>query len=151
MELTREKVLAMVEGKELDRLVAERIMGWQMYHYNKDVPSRCYYMLVDENWDAVADDVPFTLQNGERKTEEEAWNDNKSFSTEISAAWEVLEKLVDNGFTVGASKYAENNLYYAHVLKNGVDICDVQMMSSAPEAICKAALLTTITKQEDNQ
>lgn len=125
MELMRDKVLAMGAGRKMDASIAIGVFGWDGERVGEA-------MYAWENGVCGTETIPY-------------------YSTHIFAAWEVLEKLVDNGFTVGASKYAENNLYYAHVLKNGVDICDVQMMSSAPEAICKAALLTTLTEQEDNQ
>ncbi|MFB6364497.1 hypothetical protein ACFCP7_10585 [Paenibacillus elgii] len=68
-------------------------MNWQIYHYDKDFEERCYFMLVDENFDAIAADYA-DPRNGERKTEAEAWDDCPDFSRDISAAWEVEAKIL---------------------------------------------------------
>jgi hypothetical protein len=80
------------DNRQIDRLIAEHVMGLRIYHYDKDIAERCYYMLVDENWDYAGDD--FGRHAGERETEAEAWEkDCPHYSTDISAAWRVVEKL----------------------------------------------------------
>lgn len=77
----------MMTDDELNRLVAERVMGWSIYHYDKDYASNCYYMLTDADGDPVA---PFAgLHTGERKTEAEAWADVPAYCTN-PAAWGAL-------------------------------------------------------------
>ena len=64
-----------LSDKEKSKFIAENVLGWSIYNYDKDVPERCYSMLMDENFDPVANDVPWSWRNGERETEELAWDD----------------------------------------------------------------------------
>lgn len=140
MTLTREEILAMEPGPELDKLIAEHVMGWSIYRYDKDVPKRCYYMLVDKSFDSVVDDGSWNA--GERKTEEEAWKDNRSFSTDISAAWEVVTQLKLNNweFIIASEDDKIDVTFYwdAHRMEGAI------FGGTAPEAICKAALLAVL-------
>lgn len=141
MTLTREEILAMKPGPELDKMIAEHVMGWSIYRYDKDVPERCYYMLVDKSFDPIADDG--TWNAGERKTEEEAWKDNRPFSTDISAAWEVADKL--KIAIIPQSSSAPDNLKYLaraewDFRQNEIDV----FAETAPEAISKVALLAVL-------
>ncbi len=54
---------ATAPASKKDRALA---LGYTMYHYDKDVESRCYFMLVDPDGD---------YSDKERKTEAEAWED----------------------------------------------------------------------------
>lgn len=63
MELTRESILAMQPGREMDALVAECVMGW-----SDERPRYSQYIKVDGN------DI-------------RAWEP----STDIAAAWEVID------------------------------------------------------------
>jgi hypothetical protein len=133
----------------LDKDVAEKVMGYTIYHYDKDVEERCYYMLMDENFDPIANDIPWSLHNGERKTEEEAWSDCPKFSSDISAAWNVVEKVLSD------EQYKWSfGMEYSSVIDWVVDFTPrvnhpkareypaFQVVASTPsEAICKAALL----------
>jgi hypothetical protein len=144
--ITEEQILAIGPGKELDALVAVEVMGWSIYHYDKDVEERCFFMLVDENFDPVANDVPFTLRNGERKTEEEAWKDNRPWSTDISAAWEVVEKMKSlNWWSVVSSDLGHPDGDWSALFfwdPNGESF--ETRAQTAPEAIVKAALLAKV-------
>ncbi|QUL57546.1 hypothetical protein KDC22_14345 [Paenibacillus tritici] len=137
MTLTREEILAMEPGPELDKLIAEHVMGWSIYRFDKDVPERCYYMLVDKSFDPVVDGGYWNA--GERKTEEEAWNDNRPFSTDISAAWEVLNKVIEMGMEINVGFYQKWDcaLDYRGTQWN-------EQADTAPEAICKTALLAVL-------
>ena len=95
--MTRDDVLAMEPGRELDALVAKKVMGWF------------------EVW------KPF------------------SPSTDISAAWEVVEKLQ------GTYWVRMNSMMKDHSC--GVGKPDMRWEyygNSMPEAICKAALLAVL-------
>jgi hypothetical protein len=110
---------SLAAGPELDRLIAERVMGWKY-------------------------DPEFGLLNGEQFME---INGSWSPSTNIAHAWEVMEQLrhkaiyldviqTDNGFMVGDGSdnytnddgHIEGTLYY------------VGLADTAPHAICLAAL-----------
>ncbi|OKP91395.1 hypothetical protein [Paenibacillus sp. P32E] len=64
---------------ELNRALAE-LMGYSIYHYDKDVEENCYYMLVDPTGD---------YQQLDRKTEAEAWADAPDYCTDPAASLEV--------------------------------------------------------------
>jgi hypothetical protein len=140
MTLTREEILAMEPGRELDKLIAEQVMGWSIYRFDKDVPERCYYMLVDKSFDPVVDDGYWNA--GERKTEEEAWNDNRPFSTDISAAWEVVMHLKSKYWYFMLSD--ENEGWEASFYWDPHRPAFEAVSSDAPQAICKAALLAVL-------
>lgn len=84
----------------VNRAIAEAC-GYYIYHYDKDHPAQCYYMLSipnDCHW-AGWDQLRFRNEwgqwkAGERKTEKEAWNDvpdyYNSLDEAIAAAGELL-------------------------------------------------------------
>lgn len=107
----------MLSDDELNIKVAKRL-GYSVYHYDKDYPNQCFYMLMDSNYEPVADMEwkRFTeeyktrrLHTGERKTEAEAWKDAPQFSTDLNAAFTLLDGKVcsatianvDGGWHVG--------------------------------------------------
>lgn len=71
-------------GPARNKAIGETWLNYTVYHYDKDVPERCYFLLVDGEFDQVA---PFAhWGSGERKTKEEAWADCPNFSGDIAAA-----------------------------------------------------------------
>lgn len=56
-----------------------KMLGYTMYHYDKDHPDKCYYEL----WDSQGEPV---VLRGERKTETEAWNDAPNWSEDVALA-----------------------------------------------------------------
>ena len=78
----------MPAGREMDKAIGQHIFKYWVDHYDKDYAENCYYCLMDGSGDAV---IPGFY--GERKSEEEAWNDCPEFSTDIAAAWEVVERM----------------------------------------------------------
>jgi hypothetical protein len=139
--MTREEILAMQPGRELDARVAENVMGYKFVQegstlWKEDAPfpflmyneefGYCLYEKYEDGW-------PFTTFNP---------------STDISAAWEVVEKIGNN---------AEWMLYrLGHTDEEGIlkyNCTFLQVFSgfspsakgiTAPEAICKAALLAVL-------
>jgi hypothetical protein len=94
----------MKAGRELDRLIGEKIFGYSIYHYDKDYREHCYYLLWDIHGDAVNQSVP--LSEAERKTEAECWeHDCPHFSTDMTAAWQVFIKLTE--FTGGVKVWSD--------------------------------------------
>jgi hypothetical protein len=77
-------------GRETDRMIAD-ILGYHIYHYDKDVESRCYYQLWDESGDPAAFKTGKGLDWGQRKTPEEAWEDMPKWSTRDDHAMELTE------------------------------------------------------------
>ena len=127
--LTRDSVLSMPAGREMDVLMAERVMGWT-------VKDDCYY--------SNGEITPWMTP--------EHWGDYQGFrpSTDIAAAWEVMEKLCD--------LYQGLGKMFLHQHPDGWEAgsCDLEVNSgewlveesatgSTPMlAICRAALLMTL-------
>ncbi|KAA9007226.1 hypothetical protein F4V43_01695 [Paenibacillus spiritus] len=68
--------------QQLNRALAE-LMGYTVYHYDKDVLGRCYFELTDP------EGYPEIVLGGERKTEPEAWGDAPDYCTDPSASQEI--------------------------------------------------------------
>mgnify|MGYP001144293395 CR=1 FL=1 len=107
-QLTREKILALQPGRELDALVAEKIFG-----VNNP----------DARW---------------------------SPSTDIAAAWEVVEKMSKTHFSEIAMTELEDGTWgwmarFILVLNEPYTVNGYRATAkTSPEAICKAALLAVI-------
>jgi hypothetical protein len=147
----------MPAGREMDRIIGKEVMGYTIYHYDKDHPDMCYYCLMDKEFDPVA---PFDgWHTGERKTEEEAWDDCPRFSEDIAAAFELLEHIKES---VKITLYEPNDtaLEYAcmewyggqwNVVLGFTPSEDERFYGEAetlPLAIGRAAL-KAVTKEED--
>ena len=147
--LTAADIDAMEAGTELDRIVAEKVMGYSMYHYDKDYKDACYWMLIDSEGDSV--EWKPNYRDIEHKTEAEAWAACPKFSTDIAAAFEVLDKVSKN-----------YRLWFANLRMHGMEkedgtqvetwVADLtgepRKVASAPTpalAICRAALKASIS------
>jgi hypothetical protein len=121
--MTRAEILAMRPGRELDALVAEKVMGR-------------VGLLINESQSVVVGHRPHEYF-------ETGYTDLKEvplYSTSIAAAWEVVEKLKErylvNIVVDGASQYAQfvefrDDDVLTYLAENG----------TMPENIAKAALL----------
>lgn len=72
---------------EINRNIAE-LKGYSIYHYDKDVLERCYFQL----WDEDGDPVVWKIYEGQRKTEEEAWQDVPDWASDLNTAFELVAK-----------------------------------------------------------
>jgi len=112
--LTRESIIAMEPGRKMDAEVALRVMGVK----EVTVVGHHYYI------EPLDKKLP-------------------AYSTDISAAWELINKAQSDGRAWGMS------------MVNVSQEVDVQIgrgiatSNSVPEAICKAALLTTLEYDRD--
>lgn len=125
----------MEAGRELDALVAEKVMGWKLENYETSEPASTdrHYLDASRNdgWAWVG-----------RETDIEAWQWQPS--TDIAAAWEVVEKLLPCQFTLGSPEkesakgdvwYAEFGEWVDHLFQG-----EEATAPTAPHAICLAAL-----------
>jgi hypothetical protein len=159
----------MVAGRELDALVAEKVMGWEV---ERGYP--CWCSPEDGSWDAYEpperdedwDDARWQraqTRYAERiagefchsqpvRVERFKWEDTGGdglrrtplafYSTDISAAWEVVEKLTASGHLTGGVSKHLNGKYmavFSEQLGGGVFAVSADC-ESAPLAICLAAL-----------
>lgn len=135
--MTREEIMAMVPGRELDAMIAEKIMKWEWIKYRW--------------WDGTEKDL---LTNGEcvphgddfdRLGDKLLYWDMPNWSDNIMDSWEVVGKV--NYLYL----YRWDDQPCEFIVKPGEWECKltdrveerfIGIGKTAPEAICKAALLT---------
>jgi len=116
--LTKDEILAMKPGRELDELVMIKVMGWTKEAEHKPLPM---------------------------------WRDNNGFnvdrvarffnpSEDISAAWEIVKILREKGW---ATTLRIDNIVWCKLYGLGLGYFTC-LAKTAPEAICKAALICTL-------
>jgi hypothetical protein len=127
--MNREEILNMPAGREMDKLIYDKILGYKSF-YSLDGE------LIDEEIFAAV----------------------SNYSTDISAAWEVVEKMIKEGFEYDIEYHP--NEYWPNEDKSrledirwradfcaypGTDMChNIQAAPTAPLAICRAALLAVM-------
>ena len=113
--MTRDEVLALKPGRELDALVMRIVFNAE----KKDIGDECYWV-------------------SEVNGEEVCWPRWFSPSTDIAAAWEVLEKFFWVQVTANPP-----HIWKATVITSPANgsVTATAKGFTAPEAICKAALL----------
>jgi len=130
---TREEILKLEPGPELDRLVAERVMGWKE----------------GKDFGVGESGIVWYIREGPKyfeRTRIEAW----SPSTDIAAAWQVVEKLANRGIVVVVeSEGALNNIYEVLFYRWGSDAIVGIARGSICEAICRAALLAVMEASDE--
>ena len=142
--MTKEEILAMEAGKELDTLVAEKIMNHPMPDFIPEDALDLYLSgraIHYDSWTCVClydeGDTPKWVPD--------------PYSTDISAAWQVVEKLTEE-WTKGNKPISidvsyDCGAYEAKIETWDEDKCDWNepifsgAYDAAPEAICKAALI----------
>lgn len=102
-------------GRELDTLIAEKVMG-----YHRATESEPY-------WNSLA---VWVEENGER------WEQIPDYSTDIAAAWQVVEHLHGRVVIDHWSRGAYKVMIYLPAKPPSVEAS----AESAPLAICRAAL-----------
>lgn len=110
-ELTREEILAMEPGDKLDEWVALKIMGFEKSNLR-------------DGWVRVGALATYP----------------KRYSKDISAAWEVLNKMIEKGAEVNVGFYEQ----WDCSIDYPIDCNWRETAKTAPEAICKAALLAVL-------
>jgi len=135
--MTKEEILNMEPGLELDRLVAEWVMGWKEEH------------IEDDRWHINAN---FWCRGNEIGPQVQKW----SPSTDIAAAMKVVQKLLEKGFRVsmyspwkGQSNSSAIPEWTVYILGNQGFHTEADGRT-LPLAICRAALLA-IKEEEENE
>lgn len=114
--MTREEILTMEPGRELDALIEQHVFGKRVEWIQDEVT---------DPYPIVPAEYGYIVEN---------------YSSDISAAWEVVEKR-NRWFSL-----QWNGLEY--VCEIGIDAPCKIGAKSAPEAICKAALLAILPGEE---
>lgn len=119
--MKREEILALEPGWKLDRLVSLKIMGYEESKTN-------------DGW----------VRMGALATYP------KRYSSDISAAWEVVEKMYSwGGCDIGCYGKGGSGKWIT-VSTRTFSAGDVRVTAhTAPEAICKAALLAVLEEEQE--
>ena len=135
--MTKEEILAMEVGTELDALVAEKVMGHPMPDFIPENALDLYLAgapIHYDSWTCVCrydeGDVPKWVPD--------------PYSTDISAAWQVRQRIFD---TMGKQLHLHqslNNIWWAKFRLTEI----FASSKEAPEAICKASLLTKLEEAD---
>lgn len=115
--MTRDDILNMPAGRELDLLIALKVMGWE-------------HNSLGDAW----------IREGE------PWVGCDEFqpSVDIAAAWEVVERLKELGVYLTICTLENDYQCELDRLKTYELACDSVISETAPLAICRAALLAVM-------
>ena len=139
--MTREEILAMEAGEELDRLVVTEVMGEPIPEFT---PENALELQLagspvrssQGNWLCLC-----KIGEGDVPT----WRP-MPYSTDISVAWQVLKKLREEYWCIEI-KIADGCRVIMELLRTPpirVEVNAGTPFEKLPEAICKAALLTRL-------
>lgn len=144
--MTRDEILAMVPGPEIDEAVGKSIgatptVKW----YAMNEGETAYYMDFErkseaEDWhNSMVKRIPEGryVVNGGHIVRQEIY---RQYSKDISAAWDVAEKLALDGWEYSLNRYNRLSAPFEFCLLNVGKRIPV-WSNKIPEAICKAALL----------
>jgi hypothetical protein len=128
--INREEILQLSSGREIDILVAEQVMGW------------------------IVESEPYRLQRLDRyfsttknnkwwRNPEGGWYDiPPSYSSDITAAWEVVKRMNSRGQAIFMLKtFDQNQVAFDQPSKANPDYITGKTVAGA---ICKAALVATL-------
>jgi len=132
-KLTRDDIMAMVPGRELDCKIAKNVMGWTGLWTNGT--EFMAYPPIEQQL-GVGYDERYGIP---------------SYSTGIPEAFEVVEKMKEEKFlltlTHTISDESEINGYSASFFDfGGEGRCFTLVAKTAPEGICRAALLAMVER-----
>ena len=138
--MTRDEILKMEAGEEMDRLVAEKVMGWKIFKHDY-IPIGTQ----DEIWGCdngvhFIKGIPYKLDTttSEGNLYSHSWK-NWEPSINILAAWEVVEKM--NYLQILHLSSGEWQVVFSKTIS---DIFHLAYAETAPLAICRAALLAVM-------
>ena len=120
--MTRDEILAAPAGREIDEMVIRDVMKWKFIH---------------------SDDFAHVYDDGK-------YGARISFSpsSDISAAWEVVDKFKQEGKWMSVSTFISSleDKWACEFMNDGAkdEFLDCVEADTAPLAICRAALLTVL-------
>jgi len=132
--MTREEILNMEAGQEIDELVAEKVMGWHIVTEGRRSPAWYdsegrYQHHVAADYESYEDDENFHLVN---------WHPSQSM------LW--AEEVVEKFYSMKLDKYSNGEEWRCYLVmgKDGVNADGNGVANTAPLAICRAALLVVM-------
>jgi len=127
-EMTREEIEKMVDGWDMDALIADKVMGWKRGVFDKESGDYIIY-----SSGIVLKQVGKWPMHSYEK-----WEPSK----DISAAWQVVEKMLQNAHSKEFREFREE--------LNGIEIHLYESRLAALH-ICRAALLAVEPRREEGR
>jgi len=161
--MTKEEILQMEPGPELDRLVAERVLSnpdliRPQLREGAEVLVRCPeydgWAVIkgfnnDDTCDVLIEETGRRLRVYCNQIVKVVGQSPWSPSTDIAAAWEVVEKLASQGIMVVIESQGPlNNIYKVLFYRWGTNTIVGMAEGDICEAICRAALLAVQSGEE---
>lgn len=125
-------------SESIDREIAERVMGWSLYEYDKGGPSSYYAALIDEDCCPITYSPRAGVYATEFPSVEAAFAWWKP-SENIAQAWEVVERMAKLTADGLCNAYWWNFTAGAWTDPHLGKLC-IEAPQDVPMAICKAAL-----------
>jgi hypothetical protein len=135
----------MTAGRELDALIAEKVMGKRIHK----VPTETHIWRTDlDRYDVTSGDDICFADEGPMGREPVP-----DYSSDIAAAWEVVEKLIADGYMFSVGSETDALPYFAQCWKTGGKPCNLghdhihtiqEFAQTAPLAICLVALKAVV-------
>lgn len=145
--MTKKEILMIKTGRELDAVIEGKLFGHRIeVRYCNWLPGGWYEVqsygeerigggLLDE------DELHPCYLEGER------WAIVPFYSTDISAAWQLVDIMIKSGRYFGLQRVIHNEQW----LWEATFLSQIAFTNTAPEAICKAALLATLGQGEERR
>lgn len=147
--MTRDEILNMKAGREMDALVAEQVMGWtncQKCEFATWLSSDKSIIASGEQW--RGNPLPLDIAQEVSDKFNPRWETIKNYSTDIFAAWKVVEKSA--GFMVENRQVYKPDEWECEIAFEGTYIYFASA-NTAPLAICRAALLAKLENEEAHE
>lgn len=133
--MTQEEILAMEPGESLDSLVAEKVMGWK-------------WIRPENNAQFIQTSYAFNHEDGVAYLYFHP-------SSEISAAWEVEERIIAIAKEINPSVMNLCNFYIEKlrmvIIESNTFCTPFMLVHATPEQRCKAALLAVMDKEDESK
>jgi Phage ABA sandwich domain len=128
--ISRKEIMQLNVGRETDILVAEQVMGWEIETDAVKLKRLNRY-------------ISNKAENCWWRTPEGGWrSDPPSYSSEIAAAWQVVERMKNKGrFIFLIQRFNENKVAFDDPSASNPDYITAKSLTGA---ICKAALMVSI-------
>lgn len=125
------KIQDMPAGPEMDRLVAEKVMGWRLI--SDQYEATRIGGVIYPCWVDSADQVRWSYLRQARHGDNQA-----PFSRDISHAWEVVERVTDIKLQRRADGFPPSTVFMHHFQKSHLWAMSAK---DAAAEICRAALI----------
>ena len=152
--MTKDEIMAMVQGKETDAAVAEHVFGWTgrkiVYRWD-DRKKHERPLIIFTNGDSryAHNYNPFVDESGTKINYSEPHKVffPPDYSTDISAAWEVRQWLLDHIGGVTLVSLCDDNPECCETYRGKGEKEIFARAKTAPLAICRAALIASLDQK----